>query len=304
MNEPGFWEQAPHSPILDRYRELDVLVRSEERYAEQIEELRRALDTDRGSTRDAERLARGLDQARAALTRWDQQLADEGPSRVWLLIVPVDSRRSVADWLESVAAMEERWCRRRGHEIALVACEQGRSGTQRLVFFVEGPGAAADLAMEQGVHRLQRSTGADPRVEVRVIPATIGGEAYDQGERVFGVEACRHQEGPFCAVFTCRAQLLDHERGIAWRLLGRDPATLEHLIGDLAAALREPREDRVVARLYGGERGTVRDPRTNVTVARARAVLDGELEIFLEAFRERFPLAHHGASARVAITAK
>ncbi len=277
MNEPDFWnETEDRGSILEEFRRLDVSVRAEDRIARPITRIAES------PAQDARHLANQVEKAAAALHEWDVRVAEESPAAVWLVLSSADPLRPAGEWLDDLVALELAWCRRLHLTSNVVAFEEVDGRAVRIALEVEGPGAAALLEMEQGVHRQTRQSGRDRRVVVDVIPQS----EERAGSSEVKTRTVRQRRGPFRLVADQHAQIELDRRGVRIELLAGDRSTLVHLASDLMVAWSEVTIDEVpLARVYGEGGSGARDPRTGVVVARIKDVMKGRLDRFLEAWR-------------------
>lgn len=290
MNETGFWSApAESAETLAAYRDLDVTIQSEERLASPL----RAL-AETPEDADLPLLARRVEAAAAALAEWTERLADEGARAAWLLVERVDPTQPSGAFLADVVEMERAWCGRLGVEAVVVAYEAPgeapeRAELVRAVLEVEGPGIGTYLSMEEGIHRLFRRGGGDPRVRVELVPRPA--EACDAAlaERASrSVRPARRRRGLFDLALAARGRFEIEESGFVLDLVGTRAETLAAFFADLArrrADAGTPARD--VARHYGQDGTGARDPRTGASVPRLKDVLRGRLDPLLEAWRRR-----------------
>jgi ATP-dependent Clp protease ATP-binding subunit ClpC len=281
MNAPGFWDRgADTREVLDQYRRLDVAVQVEERFAHALRALEAPLrDPEAG---DTARLARAVDTAARALREWQDRLAEEGASDVWLLLERTDPFRPADTWLIDLARMELAWCARRHLQAGVVACEMTDGELSRLVLHVEGPGARASLAAEEGLHVRDRKAGPDLRARITLVDRQPDDPAARET-----VTRTRRREGPLGLALVCVTRLEVASSGMTIELLGGDARTLADLRHDLDTHVRQRtgRDGSDVARTYGRDGVGARDPRTGATVVRLKDALRGELGSLFEAWR-------------------
>ncbi|MBP7937313.1 MAG: AAA family ATPase [Phycisphaerae bacterium] len=288
MNEPSFWDDAERrGPVLERFRELDVTIRMEERLAEPIRRLAEYPTVDSEARVIPQGWPEALAAAAGSLAAWQEHLDSDGPGAVWLVIGSPDPLQSAAHWIEDLVKMELAWCRRHLRLAAsLVAYEPDEKDLRKAVLDIEGPGAFACLSMEAGLHRLRRSSGSDFRARIDVVP---------KGPAPAGhwpeLARNRHRD-PVCLGVrpTFRARLEFAERGLAFDLVGEAEYGLNHAVHDLAAAWRGPKESpsaQEVARIYNEDGSGARDPRTGALAPHFKQILRGQLEVFLTAWRQR-----------------
>jgi protein subunit release factor A len=283
VNTPGFWEAGADSrETLDRYRSLDVMIQVEARFAAVLRDLD-ALMQDANGLRDVTRLARQVEAAAQALRQWQDRVLEEGARDVWVSIERADSLQaeSAETWLTELAQMELAWCRRMHLEASIAACEVAEGELSRLVLHVEGPGAAAYLAVEAGLHRRVRKTGAPLKVRVEIIPRREDAPPAD-----VAVASMKERPGPLGLSLACAGRIEIARSGMTVELMGSDPDTIASVLADLQAQrTQEPGDRSAVARIYGQDGVGARDPRTGATVLRVKDVLKGELDPFLDAWR-------------------
>lgn len=286
VNAPGFWDAGADSrETLDRYRSLDVTIQVEARFAAALRELE-LLVQDTIAPRDLPRLARQVEAAAHALRQWQDRVAEEGARDVWLSIERTDSLQteSVASWLTELAQMELAWCQRMHLEASVVACEYLDGDLSRLVLQVEGPGAAAYLAVEEGLHRRVRKVGVPLKARIVIIPRDEEGDGVSAP--AVPVTRMKERAGPLGLAITCTGRMEIAHSGVTIELMGSDQDTIAAILADLAAQRRqEPRDGSTVARIYGQDGVAARDPRTGARVQRMKDVLKGELDPFLAAWR-------------------
>ncbi len=280
MNEPGFWDDRERrGPILDQFRALDVAVRAEERLARPILGLSEALQDDGVAS---ERAAGLLASAARAMSEWEERIAEEGPSAIWLIISNADPSHTASDWLGHLVRMEIAWARRQHLTAEIVAYEATDETTQRVLLSIEGPGTTYYFAMEAGIHRLVRRGKRDSRARMTLLPKSASDTTANR-QRVVAVPP---RSGLFGLAISCTGHVELPQRGMRIELLGANAELLAIAAADIAAQWQPvPVDSDPVARIYGETDGTVRDPRTDASAPRLRGVLRGELERFHEAWR-------------------
>ncbi len=282
MNQPGFWsDERNRVHVVERFQVLDVAIRGEQRLAESIELLRETLGADEVANNGRKRLAEPLEQAAHALDEWQIRRAEEGPSSLWLVLSNADPLRPDTAWLEDMTALELAWCERLSLDAQVVgyALSEGRVG--RVFIDVEGPGAAAFLAMERGIHRIQRGSQGQQRVQCELI-----NKRSQQPSAQPSLRSIRTQAGLFGLTVDVQGQLHLPDRGLVVDIIGARSSGFAHLLADLDAAWRTlSKELQVTARTYAEGGSGARDPRTGVVAPRLKHVLNGQLDRFLDGWR-------------------
>jgi MoxR-like ATPase len=280
LNRENGWQDPRLAEEMQRYRELDVAIRTQERLFGPLVDLQKRLADARAG---GETLRPLLLSAEAALRDWEDRL-EEGTSAegVWMVISAAEVLRPAAEWIRDLVDMEQEWCRRLQLGVHVAAYEPAEAGVARVVLDVEGAGTRA-LAMEHGIHRLAHPRHPQQRARVEIVAKGQG-----RAGEVIRVQPMRRRAGPFGLVVCCRTRQLLAPRGLSIEWLGEKPDVLRQIAGDLGAAwsAAEPGtlED---ARLYDGS--GARDPRTGAHVSRLKDALRGKLKPLLSAWRGSAP---------------
>jgi ATP-dependent Clp protease ATP-binding subunit ClpC len=284
MNAPGFWEDEDQRvQVVERFRALDVAIRSEQRLAEPFEILREGLEASDAAQPLRKRLAEPLERAAHALNEWETRLAEEGPSALWIAISNADPLRPAGSWIEDLARLELCWCERLGLDAQAIGYTPVDGQVSRVFLEVEGPGAAAFLAMEHGVHRMHRGNQAPWRATCEIVA-----KHASPAEPAAQLRSVKSHTGPLGLDVNARGQVHVPARGLVVEILGHRQPSLAQLLADLSAAWQAPAaEPTDIARTYA-EGGTgARDPRTGVVAPRLKHVLAGQLDRFLDGWRRR-----------------
>lgn len=222
------------------------------------------------------------------------------------------------DWAEILLRLYQRWTERRGFKVELVEVTPGdEAGIKSATLTVDGRHAYGLLAAERGVHRLVRISPFDAArrrhtsfasvdvtpeveedVEVDISPDDLRIDTYRSsgagGQHVNVTDsAVRITHIPSGLVVSCqneRSQM--QNRAVAMRILK----------SRLLAKMREEREAEMAA-MKGGKQEIgfgsqirsyvmhpyqmVKDHRTDVEVGNVQAVLDGDIDRFIEAELKR-----------------
>jgi peptide chain release factor 2 len=223
------------------------------------------------------------------------------------------------DWSAMLMRMYLRWAERHGCKVELVDELEGDSaGIKNATFIVRGPQAYGLLKGERGVHRLVRispydsakrrhtsfsSVGISPEIsdesEVEINPDEIRVDTYRSsgagGQHVNKTEsAIRITHLPSGIVVTCqneRSQL-------------KNRATAMKVLQGRLASLREKEREEELSNLKGEQKKIewgaqirsyvfqpytmVKDLRTGVEVGNIAAVMDGEIDDFMEGYLRHY----------------
>ena len=230
------------------------------------------------------------------------------------------------DWAEMLLRMYLRWCERRGFRTELVEQQPGEgAGIKSATFTVEGAYAFGYMKAESGIHRLVRISPFDANARrqtsfasVLVIPdieEEIQIEVRDEDLRVDTYRssgaggqhvnktdsAVRLTHLPTGIVVACQNERSQHKnKSMAMKILKARLYELER-----------QKQDEKMAQLTKGKKDIgfghqirsyvlapyrmVKDHRTGAEVGNADAVLDGEIDTFIDAW-----LRHQAANAQSA----
>jgi len=217
------------------------------------------------------------------------------------------------DWASMLLRMYLRWAERRGFKTELIEQSDGEvAGIKGATIRIEGPYAFGWMRTETGVHRLVRKSPFDsgnrrhtsfasvfvsPEVDedfdIEVNPADLRVDTYRAsgagGQHVNRTEsAIRLTHVPSGVVVACQSDRSQHKnRSTAMKML---KARLYELEVQKRNVEKQKLEDSKAdigwgsqIRSYVLDQSRIKDLRTNVEVANTQAVLDGDLDKFIEA---------------------
>ena len=217
------------------------------------------------------------------------------------------------DWAQMLLRMYLRWGAARGFECEVIDSNPGEvAGIKSATVQVKGEFAYGWLRTETGVHRLVRkspfdsgnrrhtsfasvfiSPEVDEDIAIDINPADLKTDVYRSsgagGQHVNKTEsAVRITHMPSGIVVACQAERSQHKnRSTAMKMLKAKLYELEVNKRNAAAKVLEESKSDVSwgnqIRSYVLDQSRIKDLRTGVEVGNTTAVLDGDLDQFLEA---------------------
>jgi peptide chain release factor 2 len=319
--EPGFWDDQERAQKLLRERSgYESTVERHEKLTKDANDLTELVEL----AADDESLLNEVGDQIPALIEGVRRLelmrmlsGPEDKSDAIVSIHPGAGGVEAQDWSEMLMRMYLRWCEKKGYKTEMLDHQPGEeAGIKDATFSVSGPNAYGFLRSENGVHRLIRISPFDANArrqtsfsavdvvpdldddvgEIEIRPEDLRVDTYRAqgagGQHVNKTEsAVRFTHLPTGIVVACQQERSQHKnRALAMKMLR----------GRLYERARQEREAAFEA-AYGGDKSginfgsqirsytmapytLVKDERTEVKVSQVDAVLDGDIDEFIEAF--------------------
>jgi peptide chain release factor 2 len=320
LSEPNVWDDPSRGQELNtRLSRLRGEIDRYEKLAEQLEEVQ-VLDQllDEGHAEIEQELVEALKRLERDVERLELASLLSGPydqnDAVASLHAGAGGTES-QDWAEMLLRMYLRWAEREGYEVELDEVTPGEeAGIKSATFIVHGPNAYGILSAERGVHRLVRISPYDASkrrhtsfASLDVIPLIEEDEGIEIDPKDLRIDTYRaHGAGGQHVNVTDSAVRITHiptgisaacqnersqmqNRAVAMRIL-------KARLADLARRQRHEKIEELRGERRDIEFGSqirsyvlhpyrlVKDHRTGVEITDPDAVLDGELEPFIEAY--------------------
>jgi peptide chain release factor 2 len=300
---------------VERFEELTTKLEDTQVLDELVEEASSGGSPDEGLTKELEQAIDDL-ETRVARLELESLLSGEYDDRDAVAEVHAGAGGTDAqDWAEMLLRMYSRWAERRGFTIEVDEVTEGKeAGLLSATFIVRGRSAFGLLSAERGVHRLVRISPFDSQsrrqtsfASLDVIPflEELSGEVeIDEkdlridtyrssgagGQHVNKTDsAVRLTHLPTGIVVSCQNERSQHQN---------KARAMQILAAKLAQRSREERQAEIDS--LGGERienawgsqirsytlapfQLVKDVRTRVETGNVEAVLDGDIDAFIEA---------------------
>ena len=257
-----------------------------------------------------------IDRLEAVLAKLEFRRMFSGemdPNNCYLDIQSGSGGTEAQDWANMVLRMYLRWCEDKGFKADLVEVSDGEvAGIKSATIHVQGEYAFGWLRTETGVHRLVRkspfdsgnrrhtsfcsvfvSPEIDDDIEIDIDPSDVRTDTYRAsgagGQHVNKTDsAVRLTHTPTNIVVQCQSERSQHQnRDNAWKMLKAKLYELEMQKRTSAAQELEDSKADIgwgsQIRSYVLDDQRIKDLRTNVQTSNCNAVLDGDLDMFIEA---------------------
>ena len=319
MEDPKIWDNPEKAQTLGKERgQLEMvvnnLVRLEKGIADAEELLAMAVEeNDDDSVGMVEQDLQSFEKDIADLEFRRMFSGEMDPNNAFLDIQSGAGGTEAQDWAEMVLRMYLRWGERRGFKTELMEASPGDvAGIKSATIKFEGDYAFGWLRTETGVHRLVRkspfdsgnrrhtsfcsvfvSPEVDDNVDIEINPADLRTDVYRAsgagGQHVNRTEsAVRITHIPTNIVVQCQNDRSQHKnRDTAMKQLKSKLYELEMMkrMAD-QQALEATKSDvgwGSQIRSYVLDQSRIKDLRTNVETSNPQPVLDGDLDMFIEA---------------------
>jgi peptide chain release factor 2 len=322
-NQPEFWSKPETAQAVAREQdEIKAKLDGLERLRGHLEEARLFLamaeESDADDSEEARETEKALEKARAEIEDRELKVMLGGEfDRLGAIVSihPGAGGTEAQDWAEILLRLYLRWAERRGYKVEVADEQPGEgAGIKSATFTVEGEYAYGYLKAEAGIHRLVRISpfdanarrhtsfasvfvypAVDDKVEVIINPADLRIDTYRAsgagGQHVNKTDsAVRFTHLPTGIVVTCQNERSQHKnRAMAMKILRARLFELE--IRKKREQLEQFTKDKKDI-TWGSQIRSyvlqpyrmVKDHRTGVEIGNTDAVLDGQIDPFIEAY--------------------
>jgi peptide chain release factor 2 len=325
LEDPAVWSKPERAQELGRERtKLEAVVGTLDRLTAGVGEARELLELaeavgDEGTVRSVEQDVGRLEGAIARLEFQRMFPGEMDPHNCFLDIQAGAGGTEAQDWAQMLMRMYLRWADKRGFKVEMTDVAEGEvAGIKGCSMRIEGEYAYGWLRTETGVHRLVRkspfdsnarrhtsfasvfvSPEVDDDINIEINPADLEMDVYRSsgagGQHVNKTEsAVRIRHLPSGIVVACQSERSQHKnRSTAMKMLKAKLYELEVNKRNAAAKVLEDAKSDVSwgnqIRSYVLDQSRIKDLRTGVEIGNTGAVLDGDLDPFLEASLKQGP---------------
>jgi peptide chain release factor 2 len=319
LEDPAVWQQPEKAQELGKERarlssELEEIDKAQRAVGDSAELLELAeAEDDAGTAREIER---DLPEVEARVRRLELKRMFRGKMdshHAFLDVQAGAGGTEAQDWAQMLLRMYIKWAATHGFEAEVIDSSPGEvAGMKSATLEVRGENAYGWLRTETGVHRLVRkspfdsgnrrhtsfasvfvSPEIDDDINIDLNPADIEMDVFRSsgagGQHVNKTEsAVRLRHLPSGIVVACQNERSQHKnRATAMKMLKAKLYELEVNKRNAAAKVLEDSKSDVSwghqIRSYVLDQSRIKDLRTNIEIGNTTAVLDGDLDIFLEA---------------------
>lgn len=319
LAEPSVWDNPDRAQELGRERSsLEQVVKTINDLDSGVADCRELLDMaveedDEDSVAEVEAEIEGLNEHLAKLEFRRMFSGEMDPNNAFLEIQAGSGGTEAQDWGEMLLRMYLRWGEAKGFKTTLEECTAGDvAGIKCATIRFEGEYAFGWLRTETGVHRLVRKSPfdsggrrhtsftsvfvtpeIDDNIEIDINPTDVRTDTYRAsgagGQHVNKTDsAVRLTHEPTGIVAECQSQRSQHKnRDQAWKMLRAKLYEQEMLKrNEEKQAMEDTKSDigwGSQIRSYVLDDQRIKDLRTSVQTSNCNAVLDGDLDQFIEA---------------------
>jgi peptide chain release factor 2 len=322
MAEPGFWQrdQEEISRISQRQAVLREKIGRWDELQRSVEEanLLGEMAVEEGDEATLQEVAGDLDRIQKAVDRLELQslLGDPDDHRNAILSINAGAGGTEAqDWVEMLFRMYNRWAESKGMEIQVIDYLPGEeAGIKSVTLAVRGSYAYGYLKAEHGIHRMVRISPFDATgrrhtsfASVSVLPEVDTDISVDVDEKDLRVDtyrasgpggqhvnktssAVRITHLPTGIVVQCQNEKSQHRnKDMAMKVL---KAKLYEMEKEKLDKQKQDLHDQQSEIAWGSQIRSyvfnpyrmVKDHRTNTEVGNLDAVMDGDLDCFIDAY--------------------
>lgn len=321
MSDPNFWnDQQEAQKIINEANAVKDTYQTFHSIEDQIDEYETMLDMLAEENDDELRseLEAGVKQLKAAIDQFELDMLLSEPqdkNNAILEIHPGAGGTESQDWGEMLYRMYTRWIEKRGFKYEVLDYQDGEeAGIKSVTLLVKGENAYGLLKSEKGVHRLVRispfdasgrrhtsfvsieiAPEVDDSIDIEIGPDDIrvdtfrasgaGGQHVNKTESA--VRITHKESGTVASSQAGRSQLANREQAMRLLKAKLHQLELDEKEKEMAEIRGEQKEigwGSQIRSYVFHPYSMVKDHRTNIETGNTEAVMDGDLDEFIEAY--------------------
>lgn len=319
LEQPDIWNNPENAQALGKERaQLEVIVESLDLLARNLNEAGELHEIARAEQDEATLtdLAKDVEQLQKRVSQLEFQRMFSrkmDANNAYLDVTSGSGGTEAQDWAEMLLRMYLRWGEKRGFKTELIEVSPGEvAGIKSATIRFEGSYAFGWLRTESGVHRLVRkspfdsgnrrhtsfaaifvSPEIDDDIDIEINPADLRIDTYRAsgagGQHVNRTDsAIRITHIPTAIVVQCQSDRSQHKnRAQAMKQLRAKLYEVELQKKTAEKQAMEAEKSEIgwghQIRSYVLDQSRIKDLRTGIEIGNTQAVLDGEIDIFIEA---------------------
>lgn len=321
MSAPDFWDDQDRAQtIINENNALKDLVQSFENNQEALENIEATFELikEEDDPELRQELEEEVKDLTKALNEFELQIMLSEPydkNNAILELHPGAGGTESQDWASMLLRMYTRWAERKGFKVETLDYLPGdEAGVKSVTLLIKGHNAYGYLKAEKGVHRLVRISPFDSsgrrhtsfvscevmpefnnEVEIEVKPDEIKIDTYRSsgagGQHVNTTDsAVRITHLPTNTVVTCqseRSQIKNREKAMKMlkaKLYQLEIERQQQELNEIRGEQKEIGWGNQIRSYVFHPYSMVKDHRTNVEIGNVQAVMDGEIDPFIDAY--------------------
>jgi peptide chain release factor 2 len=322
MAEPDFWDDAVTAQkVIGELNELKLWTAPYRQAKAQFQDIKELLPEAEGDPALVDELLLGLDTVEKTLSEMEvrRMLSGELDSKDCYLEINAGAGGTEScDWASMLARMYQRWASKRGWKVEIVDRLDGDvAGIKSIAFRFTGPFAYGYCKSEKGVHRLVRISPFDANakrhtsfasvditpivedIEVTIRPEDVRVDTYRAqgagGQHVNKTDsAVRMTHTPSGIVVSCqaeRSQIQNREtclKMLKSKLYEKEVTERQQKLSALGGEKKEIAWGSQIRNYVFQPYTLVKDTRTKLEKGNVQAVMDGDIDDFVNAYLKEF----------------
>ena len=319
MGAPGFWDNQENAQAtIGRLKSINAVVKPLDKVIAAADDLATMVEMGEEDPAFADELRAELPEVERALDDLELQSLLSGPHDAAGAILTVHARdggTDANDWAEMLLRMYTQWAQRADYNVELIDRQDNdEAGINDATIAIRGPMAYGYLKGEQGIHRLVRISpfNADGKRQTSFAAVDVSPEINDEvdvqineddvrvdtyrasgagGQHVNKTDsAIRLTHEPTGIVVQCQNERSQHKnRAQAWKMLRARLARIEEERREAEQAAKYEQAAKTgfgsqIRNYFLHPDQRVKDARTGHYVGNFHAVMDGEIQGFLDAY--------------------